>query len=73
MKCKLLRQSSPWERRSLRGACLRAGLLLLPLQQPGGQLGSAKQMILLTCKAGWLSGAGRHLQSGLSLGQFVLT
>lgn len=73
MKCKLLRYSSPWERSSTRGACLRAGLLPLPLQQPGGQLGSAKQMILCTCKSGWLSGADRHPQSGLSLGQFLLT
>ena len=63
MKCKLLRYSSPWERSSRWGACLRAGLLLLPLQQAGGQLGSAKQMILRTCKAGWLSGAGRHPQA----------
>lgn len=63
MKCKFLRSSSPWERGSTRRESLRAGLLLLPLQQPGGQLGSAKQMILRACKAGWLSGAGRHQQN----------
>lgn len=53
MKCKLLRSSSPWERGSTRRGSLRARLLLLPLQQPGGQLGSAKQMIPRTRKAGW--------------------